>query len=66
MAGREVTPFVQRVADLYNQSTPKEQRALERKLQQERAKLVATPHAVYHLFPALGTKTLKLKEPKNG
>lgn len=63
---RETTPFVQQVADLYNQASPKEQRALDRKLQLERAKCVASPHAVYHLFPTLGAKSLKLKEPKNG
>lgn len=61
---RKVTPFVQAVADHYNQCTPKEQRALDRNLQQQRAKLIASPHALYHLFPSLGAKTLKLKEPK--
>lgn len=63
---RELTPFEQEVADHYNSCTPKEQRRLNLKLEQQKAALVATPHAIYHLFPSLGSKTLKLKEPKNG
>jgi hypothetical protein len=60
---RSPTPFEQQLADHYNSCTPKEQRALDLKLQQIRAKAVASPHAIFHLFPSLGTKTLKTKEP---
>lgn len=60
---RETTPFIDAVAKHYNECTPKEQRALDRKLAQEKAKCIASPHALYHLFPTLGAKTLKLKEP---
>ena len=59
-----MTPAQQQLADMYNNSTPKEQRALDRKLVQVRATAVASPHGVFHLFPTLGTKTLKLKDPK--
>jgi hypothetical protein len=60
---RSPTPFEQQLADHYNSCTPKEQRGLDLKLQQLRAKAVASPQAIFHLFPCLGTKTLKTKEP---
>ena len=44
----------------------KEQRALDLQLVRVKAGALASPHGVFHLFPTLGTKTLKLKEPKNG
>jgi hypothetical protein len=59
---RETTPLIQHMADLYNQATPKERKALDLKLMRLKASAIATPAAVFHLFPALGTKTLKLKE----
>lgn len=61
---REMTPFEQAVADHYNSCTPKEQRALDLRLAQQKARLVADPNSLFHFFPSLGTKTLKLKEPK--
>lgn len=63
---RTPTPFEQQLADHYNSCTPHEQRALDAKLQQQRAAQVASPHALYFLFPALGRRPLKLKEPTRG
>lgn len=60
---RTPTEFEQKIADHYNSCTPKEQRALDLKLQQMRARHMANPHAIFFLFPDLGTKTLKTKEP---
>lgn len=60
---RETTPFVEHMAKLYNESTPREQKRLDRKLVLVRAGAVATPQAMYHLFPTLGAKTLKLAKP---
>jgi len=63
---RESNPLIDHMADLYNKATPKEQRALDLQLVRVKAGALASPHGVFHLFPTLGTKTLKLKEPKNG
>lgn len=61
---RQVTPFIQQAADYYNQASPQEQRQLDYKLAQEKAKTLASPQAMFHLFPSLGAKSLKLKDPK--
>lgn len=63
---RKSNPLIDHMADLYNKASPQEQRRLDLTLQRLKAGALASPHGVFHLFPALKTRTLKLKEPKNG
>lgn len=61
MRDRPMTDFEKAVADHYNSLPAVEQRRLDRKLKQKQAALVASPHAVFFLFPALKAKNLKTK-----
>lgn len=63
---RQPTQFEQTIADFYNAQPPVEQRRLDRKLQQIRAKQIASAPAIFFLFPGLKAKTLKTKEPARG
>lgn len=63
MAKREPTEFEQKLADLYNSSSPKKQRELDKQLQQVKGTAMATPHALFFLFPGLAKKSLKPKDP---
>lgn len=63
---RQMTDFEKQLADHYNSLPPVEQRRLDTKLAQVKAAQVASPHAMFFLFPCLGTKTLKTKAPSNG
>lgn len=58
--------LVEQIADAYNKSTPKQQRQLDLQLKQKQSALMANPHALFYLFPTLGKKPIKLKEPARG
>lgn len=63
MPERKPTEFEQKLADLYNSSSPQKQRQLDRQLKQAKAAAIATPHALFFLFPGLAKKSLKPKDP---
>jgi hypothetical protein len=58
----EEKPHIQQIADYYNAQTPKKQRQLDAQLKLAQARLMATPHALFRLFPGLGNKSLKPKD----
>lgn len=62
MRDRTPTEFEQKLIDTYNESTPKQQRVLDLTAQRLKASALASPRAVFHLFPAL-RKPLILKDP---
>lgn len=59
----EENPRIKQIADYYNAQTPKKQREMDRKLKLAQARLMASPQALFHLFPGLANKSLKPKDP---
>lgn len=63
MKRRDITPAEQQLADYYNAQSPRKQRELDHKLKLVQARLMASPQALFHLFPGLANKSLKPKDP---
>lgn len=54
---------IQTIADYYNAQPRKKQKELDAKLKLAQAKAMASPQALFHLFPGLANKSLKPKDP---